>query len=79
MQDEFDMSMMGELKYFLRLQIWKTKEGIFVNQSKYTKELLAQYELKEGKDKKVPMSQTTKLDQDENGKDVDKKIYRGMI
>lgn len=40
MQEEFEMSMMGELSFFLGLQIKQTKEGTFINQSKYVKDLL---------------------------------------
>ena len=40
MQKEFEMSMMGELTLFLGLQIKQTKNGIFINQEKYTNELL---------------------------------------
>lgn len=43
MQGEFEMSMMGELTYFLRLQVKQTKEGIFINQAKYIKDLLKQF------------------------------------
>ena len=43
MQSEFEMSMIGELNYFLGLQIKKTKEGIFVNQEKYCKELIKRF------------------------------------
>ena len=37
MQNEFEMFMMGELKYFLGLQIYQTKGGTFINQAKYCK------------------------------------------
>ena len=40
MQNEFEMSMMGELNFFLGLQIKQTKNGIFINQSKYCKDLM---------------------------------------
>jgi hypothetical protein len=40
MQDEFKMSMMEELNFFLRLQIKQTKDNIFINQGKYIKDLL---------------------------------------
>ena len=43
LQSEFEMSMMGELNFFLGLQIKQTKEGIFVNQSKYCKELIQRF------------------------------------
>ena len=45
MQSEFEMSMMGELNYFLGLQIKQTKEGIFVNQAKYCKELIKRFDM----------------------------------
>ena len=37
MQDEFEMSMMGELKFFLAIQINRSKDGVYVHQTKYTK------------------------------------------
>ncbi len=40
MQEEFEMSMMGELKFFLGIQIKQTEEVIFLNQSKYVIDLL---------------------------------------
>ena len=43
MSKEFEMSMMGELKYFLRLQIKQNEEGIFINQVKYVKDLLKRF------------------------------------
>ncbi|CAL2228236.1 unnamed protein product [Prunus armeniaca] len=38
---EFDMKDLGELSYFLGLQIQHTSSGLFVNQAKYASELLA--------------------------------------
>ena len=79
MQEEFEMSLMGELNYFLGLQIKQTEEGIFINQAKYTKELLKRFGMDSSKSRRNPMSTTTSLDKDENGKSVDTKLYRGMI
>ena len=70
MQDEFKMSMMGELKFFLRFQIKQTKGGIFLNQSKYVKDLLKRFGLENGKAFGTPMSPLAKLDKDEKGKPV---------
>ncbi|KAH9762966.1 hypothetical protein KPL70_001008 [Citrus sinensis] len=75
----FEMSMMGELKYFLGLQIKQNEEGIFINQAKYVKDLLKRFGIDDSKTKNTPMSTTTKLDKDEKGKEVDIKMYRGMI
>ncbi|KAH9783348.1 Integrase catalytic domain-containing protein [Citrus sinensis] len=76
---EFEMSMMGELKYFLGLQIKQNEEGIFINQAKYVKDLLKRFGYDNGTAKSTPMSTTIKLDKDEKGKEVDIKTYRGMI
>ncbi|KAH9763753.1 hypothetical protein KPL70_001275 [Citrus sinensis] len=79
MSQEFEMSMMGELKYFLGLQIKQNEEGIFINQAKYVKDLLKRFGYDNGTVKSTPMSTTIKLDKDEKGKEVDIKTYRGMI
>ncbi|KAH9735120.1 hypothetical protein KPL71_017636 [Citrus sinensis] len=79
MSQEFEMSMMGELKYFLRLQIKQNEEGIFINQAKYVKDLLKRFGYDNETAKSTPMSTTIKLDKDEKGKEVDIKTYRGMI
>ena len=75
MSKEFEMSMMGKLKYFLRLQIKQTNEGLFINQSKYTNDLLKRFGLESSKSIGTPMSSTIKLDKDEKGKEVDIKRY----
>ncbi|XP_057496707.1 uncharacterized protein LOC130781518, partial [Actinidia eriantha] len=79
MQGEFEMSMMGELNFFLGLQIKQSSEGTFINQAKYTKELLKRFGMIEAKPLGTPMGTSIKLDKDENGKNVDEKLYRGMI
>jgi hypothetical protein len=79
MQKEFEMSMMGELNFFLGLQIKQTKNGIFINQSKYIKDLLKKFGIQKSKIYATPMSSTIKLDKDENGKYIEIKQYRGMI
>ena len=79
MQKEFEISLMGELTFFLGLQIKQCKEGIFINQAKYTKELLTKFKMLEAKATSTPMSPTTKIDQDETGKSIDQKTYRRMI
>jgi hypothetical protein len=79
MQDEFEMSMMGELKFLHGLQIKQTKEGVLLNQSKYVIDLLKRFGLENVKAYETPMSPSTKLDKDEKGKPVDVKLYRGMI
>ncbi|GJZ46755.1 copia protein [Tanacetum coccineum] len=79
MHDEFEMSMMGELNFFLGLQIKQMEDGIFFNQSKYIKEMLKKFGLEESKPMKTPMSSDTKLMKDEECESVDSTKYRGMI
>ena len=79
MHSEFEMSMMGELNFFLGLQIKQLKEGTFINQAKYIRDLLKKFNLEEVKAKNTPMGSSIKLDMDEKGKSVDQTKYRGMI
>ncbi|GKB95049.1 retrovirus-related pol polyprotein from transposon TNT 1-94 [Tanacetum coccineum] len=79
MHDEFEMSMMGELNFFLGLQIKQLEDGIFFNQSKYIKEMLKKFDLEDSKPMKTPMSFDTKLTKDEEYELVDSTKYRGMI
>ena len=55
MHSEFEMSMMGELNFFLGLQIKQLKEGTFINQAKYIRDLLKKFNLEEVKAKNTPM------------------------
>nr|GEU66878.1 retrovirus-related Pol polyprotein from transposon TNT 1-94 [Tanacetum cinerariifolium] len=65
MHDEFEISMMGELNFFLGLQIKLIEDGIFINQYKYIKEMLKRFGLGYSKPIKTPMSSDTKLTKDE--------------
>jgi hypothetical protein len=70
MRREFEMSMMGELKFFLGLQIKQSKEGTFVHQAKYTMDIVRKFKMEDSK-ATPPMSTTTALDADEEGEHVD--------
>jgi hypothetical protein len=79
MEKEFQMPMMGELTFFLGIQVKQTKKGMFVHQAKYTKDLMKKFNIAELKPVSTPMSTTMALDPDENGKVVDEREYRSMI
>ena len=79
MQAKFEMSLVGELKYFLGFQIKQSSDGIFISQSKYVLELLKKFGVENSKPLRTPMSPSTKLDKDEKGSAVDQKKYRGII
>jgi hypothetical protein len=71
MGKEFEMSMMGELQFFLGLQIEQAKEGTFVYQAKYTKDILKKFKMDDSKPLSTPMSTTTTLNEDGDGEPVD--------
>ncbi|GJR74120.1 retrovirus-related pol polyprotein from transposon TNT 1-94 [Tanacetum coccineum] len=73
------MSMMGELNFFLGLQIKQIEDEIFFNQSKYIKEMLKKFGLEDSKPTKTPMSTEIKLTKDDEADSVDSTKYRGMI
>jgi hypothetical protein len=79
MSREFEMSMMGELQFFLGLQIKQSKEGTFVHQAKYIKDIVRKFKMENSTAIATPMSTTTALDADEEGEHVDQKEYRSMI
>ncbi|XP_070022817.1 uncharacterized protein [Nicotiana sylvestris] len=79
MQSEFEMSMMGELTFFLVLQIQQSEEGTFICQTKYTKELIQKFGMSNAKSISTPISPSTNLDKDGHGIPVDETKYRGMI
>jgi hypothetical protein len=79
MSKEFKMSMIGELTFFLGFQVKQMREGIFISQEKYTKDLLKRFKMDDCKPIKTPMPSNGHLDLDEGGKLVDQTLYRSMI
>ena len=73
------MSMMGELNYFLGLQVRQMQDGIFIHQTKYTKELIKKFGMDKSSKISTPMSTNLRLTEDKEGKDVDQTLYRRMI
>ncbi|WVZ84841.1 LOW QUALITY PROTEIN: hypothetical protein U9M48_031828 [Paspalum notatum var. saurae] len=71
MSREFEMSLMGELQFFLGLQIKQGLEGTFVHQDKYTRDILKKFNMGDSKPMTTPMSPNTALDADEDGEAVD--------
>jgi hypothetical protein len=78
-ENEFQMSMIGELSFFLGIQVKQTKKGTFVRQAKYTKGLMKKFNMAELRPMSTLMSMAMALDPDENGKVVDQREYRSMI
>nr|GEW64819.1 hypothetical protein [Tanacetum cinerariifolium] len=79
MINKFKMSMMGQISFFLGLQISQSPRGIFINQSKYASEIIKKYGLTSTDSVDTPMIENKKLDEDLQGKPVDATLYCGMI
>jgi hypothetical protein len=79
MASEFEMSMIEELSYFLGLQIMQLKNGTFISQGKYIKDMLKKFRIKDAKAISTPMGTNRSLDSDASGNIVDQKMYRSMI
>jgi hypothetical protein len=79
MLKEFELSMIGELTFFLGFQVKQMREEIFISQEKYTKDLLKRFKMDECKPIKTPMPSNGHLDLDEGGKSVDQTLYCSMI
>ena len=79
MSREFEMSMIGELTFFLGFQVKQLKEGTFIHQEKYTKDILKKFKMDECKPIKTPMATNGHLDLDVDGKPVDQSLYRSII
>jgi hypothetical protein len=75
MTKKFEMSMMGELTYFLEFQVKQLKEGTFLSQTKCIQDILNKFGMKDAKPIKTPMGTDRHLDL----KSVDQKVYRSMI
>ena len=67
MSRELEMSMIGELTFFLGFQVKQLKEGIFIHQEKYTKDILKKFKMDECKPIKTPMATNGHLDLDVDG------------
>ncbi|GJT31435.1 retrovirus-related pol polyprotein from transposon TNT 1-94 [Tanacetum coccineum] len=79
MHGRFEMSLMGEMKFFLGLQIHQSPRGIFINQAKYTLEILKKHGMEKGQSIGTPMATKPKLDADLSGEPVDQTDYRSKI
>ncbi|GJS08130.1 retrovirus-related pol polyprotein from transposon TNT 1-94 [Tanacetum coccineum] len=79
MHSRFEMSLMGEMKFFLGLQIHQSPKGIFINQAKYALEILKKHNMDNCHSIGTPLATKPKLDVDLSGEPVDQSDYRSKI
>ncbi|KAI3813359.1 hypothetical protein L1987_18081 [Smallanthus sonchifolius] len=79
MRSKFEMSSMGERKFFLGLQVDQSESGILIHQEKYVKEILTKFKMTESHPYKTPVEVRHCLSPDLDGESVDQHLYRSMI
>ncbi|GKB74755.1 putative ribonuclease H-like domain-containing protein, partial [Tanacetum coccineum] len=79
MKSKFQMSSMGELTFFLGLQVKQQEDGIFISQDKYVAEILKKFDFMHVKTASTPIETQKPLTKDEEAADVDVHFYRSMI
>ncbi|GJT23761.1 putative ribonuclease H-like domain-containing protein [Tanacetum coccineum] len=79
MKSRFQMSSMGELTFFLGLQVKQKEDGIFISQDKYVAEILKKFDFANVKTASTPIETQKPLVKDEEASDVDVHLYRSMI
>ncbi|GJY43806.1 putative ribonuclease H-like domain-containing protein [Tanacetum coccineum] len=79
MKSKFQMSSMGELTFFLGLQVKQKQDGIFISQDKYVAEILKKFDFVSVKTASTPIETQKPLVKDEEASDVDVHLYRSMI
>ncbi|KAI3821525.1 hypothetical protein L1987_09093 [Smallanthus sonchifolius] len=79
MKSKFEMSNMGELSFFLGLQVSQREDGIYLHQTKYVQDILSKYKMNDSSTYGTPIPVNHGLHPDKYGKDVDSRLYRGMI
>ncbi|KAK6160236.1 hypothetical protein DH2020_003617 [Rehmannia glutinosa] len=72
------MSIMGDLTFFLGLQVKQLKDGTIISQTKYTRDLIKIFGMEEKSSMKIPMNTSSKMDKDADGA-VDQTRYRALI
>ncbi|GJT57339.1 putative ribonuclease H-like domain-containing protein [Tanacetum coccineum] len=79
MHKRFQMSSMGELTFFLGLQVKQKDDGIFISQDKYVADILKKFDFATVKTTITPMETNKALLKDEEAADMDVHLYRSMI
>ncbi|GKB33893.1 putative ribonuclease H-like domain-containing protein [Tanacetum coccineum] len=79
MHKRFQMSSIGELTFFLGLQVKQKEDGIFISQDKYVGEILKKFGFSSIRTASTPIETNKALTIDEDGEDVDVHLYRSMI
>ena len=79
MQQEFNMTDLGKMRYFLGLEVHQMSTGIHISQAKYAREILKRFDMEDCNPVANPMLPGEKLDMNKEGERVDATLYKQMI
>ena len=79
MMEEFQMSDLGEMAYFLAMEINQMQQGIFICQQKYAVEILKKFDMQNCKPISTPLVQNAKLTKNDGAALIDQNKYRSLI
>ncbi|GLJ46748.1 hypothetical protein SUGI_0985860 [Cryptomeria japonica] len=79
MKKEFEMSMIGEIKFLIVLQVSQVKNGIFISKTKYIREILKTFGMEDSKPVGPPMVIGCKLSKNDEANEVNETLYQSMI
>lgn len=79
MMNEFDMSDLGKMRYFLGIEVMQLEGGIFISQKKYVMEVLRRFGMEHCNSVQNPIVPGFKIDKDENGTEVDSPFYKQLV
>jgi hypothetical protein len=79
MHNEFEMLLLGEISFFMGLQIRQRNQGIFISQTEYIREILKRFGMEDCKLVITPMQTSCKLRKDDDSKSTNERQYRSMI
>ena len=79
MKDEFEMTDMGLLRYFLGIEVEQNEKGIFISQAKYVNQVLERFNMQECKGAITPTVMGLKLSKDDSSKDFDPSLYKIIV
>ena len=79
MEQVFEMTDLGEMSYFLGMEVHQKQNEIFICQQKYAKEILKKFKMEECKPTSTPMNQKEKFCKEDGAEKVDEGLYRSMI
>ena len=79
MKEEFEMTDMGLLRYFLGIEVDQNENGIFISQARYVNEVLGRFNMQECKAAITPTVMGLKLSKEDSSKDFDPSLYKSIV